>query len=43
MVASILVLLLLPLSHQTRLRGLSFRPLGKMLFWFLIATFLVLT
>nr|YP_010323275.1 cytochrome b [Leptophyton benayahui]UKP88410.1 apocytochrome b [Leptophyton benayahui] len=43
MVFSILVLLLLPLIHTSRLRALTFRPLGKMAFWFLVADFVILT
>nr|YP_001648610.1 cytochrome b [Halisarca dujardinii]ABW76602.1 apocytochrome b [Halisarca dujardinii] len=43
LVSSILVLFLLPYLHQSRFRGLPFRPLSKILFWFLIADFLLLT
>lgn len=40
---SILVLLLLPYLHKNRFRGLRFRPLSKIIFWFLVGDFLVLT
>lgn len=40
---SILILLILPYVHNNKLKGLSFRPLSKILFWFLIGDFLVLT
>ena len=43
LVSSILVLFLLPYLHQSRFKGLTFRPLSKILFWFLIADFLLLT
>nr|YP_008593267.1 cytochrome b [Bolocera tuediae]CDG50881.1 cytochrome b [Bolocera tuediae] len=43
MFASLLVLFLLPWLHSSRFRGLTFRPLGRMAFWFLIADFLLLT
>lgn len=43
LVASLLVLFFLPLLHKSRLRGLTFRPLSKILFWFLVADFLLLT
>uniref|UniRef100_A0AAU8HNI2 Cytochrome b n=1 Tax=Porifera sp. TaxID=3140030 RepID=A0AAU8HNI2_9METZ len=43
LMASILVLLLMPYLHKNRIRGLSFRPLSKILFWFLVGDFLILT
>jgi len=43
MFASLLVLFLLPWIHTSRLRGLTFRPLARLAFWFLIADFLLLT
>ena len=43
LMSSILILLLLPYLHKSRFRGLSFRPLSKILFWFLVGDFLVLT
>ena len=43
MFGSLLVLFLLPLLHTCRLRGLSFRPLARLAFWFLVSDFLLLT
>jgi ubiquinol-cytochrome c reductase cytochrome b subunit len=43
LMSSILILLLLPYLHKSWFRGLSFRPLSKLLFWFLVGDFLVLT
>ena len=43
MFASLLILFLLPWLHSSRFRGLTFRPLGRIAFWFLIADFLLLT
>ena len=43
MFASLLVLFTLPFLHSSRLRGLTFRPLGRLAFWFLMADFLLLT
>nr|YP_009020811.1 cytochrome b [Polymastia littoralis]AHM12892.1 cytochrome b [Polymastia littoralis] len=43
LLACILVLLFMPYLHKNRLRGLSFRPLSKILFWFLVGDFLILT
>lgn len=43
LVFSILVLLVLPLIDQSRFKGLRFRPLSKIFFWFLVGDFLVLT
>nr|YP_010937936.1 cytochrome b [Odorrana nasuta]WKY31463.1 cytochrome b [Odorrana nasuta] len=40
---SIMVLLLMPLTHTSKLRSLTFRPLAKMFFWTLIATTSILT
>ena len=36
MFCSILILFFLPILHKSVLKGLSFRPLGRMAFWFLI-------
>jgi ubiquinol-cytochrome c reductase cytochrome b subunit len=33
----------LPFLHQSYLKGLTFRPLSKLFFWFFIADFLLLT
>uniref|UniRef100_UPI00315D8B5E cytochrome b n=1 Tax=Madrepora porcellana TaxID=3134087 RepID=UPI00315D8B5E len=43
MFCSILILFLLPILHKSVLKGLFFRPLGRILFWFLIASFGLLT
>nr|QWS05517.1 cytochrome b [Melanocharis citreola] len=41
--ASVLVLFLLPLLHTSKQRSMTFRPLSQILFWTLVANFLVLT
>lgn len=43
LVLSILVLSVLPLVHTNNLRGLSFRPLGKLLYWLFMVNFILLT
>ena len=43
LMASILILLILPYVHNNKFRGLSFRPLSKILFCFSFGDFLVLT
>ena len=43
LVLSILVLAVLPFVHTSNLRGLSFRPLGKLLYWFFMVNFILLT
>nr|AEK94591.1 apocytochrome b [Ephydatia fluviatilis] len=43
LIFSILVLFFLPYVHKSHFKGLSFRPLGKILFWFLVADFFLLT
>nr|YP_254699.1 cytochrome b [Zhangixalus schlegelii]BAD99489.1 cytochrome b [Zhangixalus schlegelii] len=40
---SIMVLLLAPISHTSKQRGLIFRPLTKIMFWALIANTIILT
>nr|WBP64295.1 cytochrome b [Zhangixalus omeimontis] len=40
---SIMILLLIPISHTSKQRGLIFRPLTKILFWTLIANTIILT
>ncbi|YP_009687361.1 cytochrome b (mitochondrion) [Pyxicephalus adspersus] len=40
---SIAILLIMPLTHTSKLRTLMFRPLSKILFWSLIANTLILT
>ena len=43
MFGSLLILFILPWIHTSRLRGLTFRPLARFAFWFLVADFLLLT
>nr|BCO16489.1 cytochrome b [Ptenopus garrulus] len=43
LLASILVLLLMPLLHNSKQRGSPFRPATQTLFWTLVATLLLLT
>nr|YP_003457251.1 cytochrome b [Ceratias uranoscopus]WNN67242.1 cytochrome b [Ceratias holboelli]BAI77286.1 cytochrome b [Ceratias uranoscopus] len=43
LLASILVLLLVPMLHTSKQRGLTFRPLTQLLFWTLVADVAVLT
>ena len=43
LVASILVLLILPFIHTSKLKGLIFRPLGKTFYWIFMANFIFLT
>nr|YP_010398044.1 cytochrome b [Rasbora tuberculata]UQJ79373.1 cytochrome b [Rasbora tuberculata] len=40
---SILVLLLVPLLHTSKQRGMTFRPLTQTLFWILVADMIILT
>jgi ubiquinol-cytochrome c reductase cytochrome b subunit len=42
MAAAILVLLVIPFIHTSKLRGLIFRPLGKLFYWLFMANFLLL-
>nr|YP_009175627.1 cytochrome b [Maccullochella macquariensis]YP_009466132.1 cytochrome b [Maccullochella mariensis]ALH16641.1 cytochrome b [Maccullochella mariensis]ALH16654.1 cytochrome b [Maccullochella mariensis]UVW56527.1 cytochrome b [Maccullochella mariensis] len=43
LLASILVLMLIPFLHTSKQRSLTFRPLAQLLFWSLIATIAILT
>lgn len=43
LVLSILILAVLPFVHTSSLRGLSFRPLGKFLYWSFMMNFILLT
>nr|AAQ08470.1 cytochrome b [Trichogaster chuna] len=43
LLASILVLLLVPILHTSKQRGLTFRPLSQLLFWTLVADVAILT
>nr|ANK78706.1 cytochrome b [Ptychobarbus conirostris] len=40
---SILVLMVVPLLHTSKLRGLTFRPITQFLFWTLVADMVILT
>jgi len=42
MFAAILVLLILPTVDLSNVRGLTFKPMSKLLFWIFIANFLTL-
>nr|QNH73795.1 cytochrome b [Pachycephala hypoxantha] len=41
--ASVLVLFLTPLLHNSKQRSMTFRPLSQILFWMLVANLLILT
>nr|ACQ84619.1 cytochrome b [Gobius niger] len=43
LLASILVLLVVPFLHTSKQRGLTFRPLSQLLFWVLVADVMILT
>nr|WNH21659.1 cytochrome b [Chaetodon capistratus] len=43
LLASILVLMVVPMLHTSKQRGLTFRPLTQILFWSLIADVMILT
>nr|WNH37010.1 cytochrome b [Erotelis smaragdus] len=43
LLASILVLFLMPLLHTSKQRALTFRPISQTIFWLLIANVLILT
>nr|BAR45783.1 Cytochrome b [Scopelarchoides danae] len=43
LLASILVLMLVPFLHTSKQRGLTFRPLTQLLFWTFVANVLILT
>nr|QTA71655.1 cytochrome b [Lens contradens] len=43
LLSSILVLLVMPILHTNKMRGLTFYPFGQPLFWLLFVTFLLLT
>nr|AAK58575.1 cytochrome b [Ariosoma major] len=43
LLASVLVLMLVPIMHTSKHRGITFRPLSQMLFWLLVADMFVLT
>ena len=43
LVMSIIILVVLPFVHTSNLRGLSFRPIGKFLYWCFMVNFILLT
>ena len=43
LVASIMILFLIPFVHTSWLKSLNFRPLGKLMFWLFIINFILLT
>nr|QHN51723.1 cytochrome b [Syngnathus acus] len=43
LLSSILVLMLVPILHTSKQRGLTFRPMGQILFWALVADMAILT
>nr|YP_010182225.1 cytochrome b [Ctenotrypauchen chinensis]QVD46341.1 cytochrome b [Ctenotrypauchen chinensis] len=43
LLASILVLMLVPFLHTSKQRGLTFRPLSQLIFWTLVADVIILT
>ena len=43
LVLSILVLAVLPFVHTSNLKGLSFRPIAKLMYWFFMMNFILLT
>lgn len=42
MFASLLILLVLPITDTSRIRGLTFRPIMRFLFWVLVVDFFIL-
>ena len=43
LIASILILILMPILHTSKQRGIIFRPLSQCLFWILVADLITLT
>jgi ubiquinol-cytochrome c reductase cytochrome b subunit len=43
LVASILVLITLPFTHTSLIKSSQFRPIAKILFWFFVSDFFILT
>jgi ubiquinol-cytochrome c reductase cytochrome b subunit len=39
---AILAIMLLPITDLCKLKGLQFRPIGKIFFWVFVATFVIL-
>ena len=42
MFGALLILLILPLTDVSRIRGNTFRPLMKLAFWFFVVNFIIL-
>ena len=42
MFGSLLILLILPLTDVSRIRGATFRPMMKFAFWFFVVDFIIL-
>lgn len=43
LVLSVVILAVLPFVHTSYIRGMTFRPIGKMFYWFFMANFVLLT
>lgn len=43
LILSIIILFFIPFLHKSKLSSLSFRPLGKIFYWFFISNFFLLT
>ena len=43
LVLSILILIILPITHTSKIKNLTFRPLGKLFYWIFIFNFFLLT
>nr|YP_010175549.1 cytochrome b [Dasyatis tortonesei]QSL98693.1 cytochrome b [Dasyatis tortonesei]QTJ25320.1 cytochrome b [Dasyatis tortonesei] len=43
LIFSILILLLIPILHTSKLRSLTFRPITQLLFWLMVANTIILT
>jgi quinol-cytochrome oxidoreductase complex cytochrome b subunit len=43
MFGSLLILLILPITDLSRIRGCQFRPIMKFAFWFFVVDFIILT
>nr|AAU87465.1 cytochrome b [Lycodryas inopinae]ADM33712.1 cytochrome b [Lycodryas inopinae] len=40
---SVMILIIMPLTHTSRTRSMTFRPMAQFMFWMLIATFITMT
>lgn len=43
LVLSILILLIVPITHTSKLKSLTFRPVGKLFYWIFMSNFIFLT